>query len=225
MLDILIPRLCSYCHKRLAKGEKHLCAECASRVRPFLNRGCPKCGAVASQGQCSQCEEIGYTFEFARSALSFQEPVATLVHDLKYKALSARADYFADVMAKSAADYRAFDEYNYVVPIPLHRVRERERGYNQSKIIARKLARKMGKIYLDCISRTRNTGSQTNLARAERLTNLVGAFRVKVPAKVKGKKLILVDDVFTTGSTLNEASRALYAAGAARVAGYTATRA
>jgi ComF family protein len=225
LLDFLIPRLCTDCHKRLAKGEKHLCAECASKVSPCHDKGCPKCGASTMKGLCSQCEEIGYSFEFVRSALSFQGPVATLVHDLKYRAMRAPADYFAEKMVKFAEGYKAFDEFDYVVPVPLHRVRKRERGYNQSEIIARKLAGKMGKTYLNCIKRTRYTKSQTNLVRAERLKNLAGAFRVKDPAQVKGKKLILVDDVFTTGSTLNEASRALYAAGATRVAGYTATRA
>ena len=80
------------------------------------------------KGLCSQCEEIGYSFEFVRSALSFQGPVATLVHDLKYRAMRAPADYFAEKMAKSAEGYKAFDEFDYVVPVPLHRVRKRERG-------------------------------------------------------------------------------------------------
>ncbi|MCK9557962.1 MAG: ComF family protein [Candidatus Cloacimonetes bacterium] len=222
---MLIPPVCSACHTRLARGEKQLCTDCESKLQPYLSKGCPKCGAPVSNGSCSQCREIGYTFEFVRSALSYQGPALSLVHDLKYNALSSPAGYLADKMAEAVEGSTVFDDYDYLVPVPLHRVRKRERGYNQSELIASKLAHKMGKSYLNCISRTRYTKSQTTLERKERLKNLAGAFRVKNPAMVKGKRLILVDDVYTTGSTLSEASRALYAAGAAKVACYTATRA
>lgn len=176
-------------------------------------------------GTCKHCRDMDYCFDFCRSAMDYRAPMPDLIHALKYRGMATLGTYLGTKMADYAKDYSAFYEYSLVVPVPLHPVRKRERGYNQSAIIAQKLARDLGKSYLDCVQRKRYTRSQTTLERKARLSNLSGAFRVKDKSAVKGKCVILVDDVFTTGSTLNEVSRALYEAGADKVAGYTATRA
>ncbi len=194
-------------------------------MRGALSGDCPKCGSLCEDGICHHCRDLGFSFEFARSALQYKDPLPDMVHAMKYRGMRSVGGFLADKMAEAAKDYPPFEEYTDVVAIPLHPVRKRERGFNQSEVIARRLAKHLDKNYLDCVVRKRYTRSQTTLERDARLNNLSGAFVVRKPAKVKGKNLILVDDVFTTGSTLNEVSRALYAAGAAKVAGYTATRA
>ena len=225
VLDLIIPPACLACHQRLSSRQTYLCPDCESKIEVAHQVGCPKCGGKTEAGFCTHCRDINYSFEFARSALQYKTPLPDLIHSFKYKEMRSIGNFLADRMAKAAKDYPPFEEYTDVVAIPLHPVRKRERGYNQSEIIARRLARKLGKNYLDCISRARYTKSQTNLERKDRFKNLSNAFIVKKASQVKGKSLILVDDVFTTGSTMNEASRALYSAGAAKVAGFTATRA
>lgn len=168
---------------------------------------------------------MDYSFEFAKSALQYRDPLPDMMHAMKYQGMRSICNYLADQMAEAARDYPPFAEYTDIVAIPLHPVRKRERGYNQSEVIAKRLAKHLNKQYLTCVSRKRYTKSQTKLERTERLSNLSKAFVVHKPQKVSGKNIILVDDVFTTGSTLNEVSRALYAAGATKVVGYTATRA
>lgn len=225
MLNLFFPPVCAACHKRLDSTEKFLCANCDSLVQSDQPGDCPKCGSKMKDGVCPTCREAKFCFEFARSALKYKYPLPEIVHNLKYYGMRSAGTWLAERMAQAAASYSRFEEYSEVVPVPLHKVRLRERGFNQSALIARGLAKQLGKNYLNCVSRKRYTKSQTTLSRTDRLTNLGGAFKVKNPSMVRGKKVILVDDVFTTGSTLNEVSRALYEAGAAKVAGYTATRA
>jgi len=115
--------------------------------------------------------------------------------------------------------------FDCVCAVPLHRVRKRERGYNQSELLARKLASELGLPFVQPIYRRVYTRSQTNLSRQARLQNLAGAFALRKRSDIAGKRVILVDDVFTTGSTVNEAAQTLKDAGAAKVAVLTAARA
>ena len=114
---------------------------------------------------------------------------------------------------------------NLVIPVPLFTSRQKKRGYNQSELLARAFCQKTG-FALDAKSlvRVRDTGSQTKLGRQERVSNMNGAFAVKKPAAVKGKTVLLIDDVATTGSTLEACAQALRSAGAKRVLAYTFAR-
>jgi len=123
------------------------------------------------------------------------------------------------------ASKRFRGNFDLVTAVPLHRVRERERGYNQSELLGRALAFELGIPFAQPVLRHQNTRSQTNLSRQARLDNLSGAFALRRNADVAGKRIIVVDDVFTTGTTVNEVSHVLKAGGASRVAVLTATRA
>ncbi len=224
-LDLLFPRACMVCNARLSKTDGCLCPACASQVSVVKGEFCPKCGSLLEDANCQNCQHTQFSFEFSRAALDFRTPVTDLVHRLKYDGYRSPADYLADMMNESLAQYPEFKDYPLILAVPLHLVRKRERGYNQSVLIAKKLARLSGKSYINPVKRKRYTQSQTWLEREQRLKNLAGAFRVQDSGKIRGQNVIVIDDVFTTGSTLNELSRELYKAGAAKVAGFTATRA
>jgi ComF family protein len=161
-----------------------------------------------------------------RSAVWLDENARPAVHALKYSGLPRIADDLAAAMTKLQAPA---DEASVLIPIPLAKKRLRERGYNQSEVLARALARQWRiPVLVDLLARTRETPTQTTLTPATRLANVAGAFAVaNVQCSMINdhSTLIIVDDVFTTGATLAEAARALEQAGATRVIGVTFARA
>jgi ComF family protein len=149
-----------------------------------------------------------------------------MIHSLKYRGVAELADPLARLLAQLLVRDFPGRRWDLVVPVPLHRVRQRERGYNQSALIAQRLAGMLGWPFDGrLIRRTRPTRSQTHLSRAERLVNVTGAFSCADPPRVRGLQVLLIDDVHTTGSTLNETAKALKEAGAAGVFALSATRA
>lgn len=225
VFDLFVPPTCLSCHVKLAKGENVLCDICKSLIGvPPLNH-CDKCGAEISDEYCSTCAETDFCFEFSRSVYGFQGPIQHLIHELKYNGRLASAKYLAEGLCQFLKDNADYKGYNCIAAVPLHPVRKRERGFNQSELLARSLAKNSGLEYINPIKRKHYTKSQTLLHKDERLKNLSGAFCIRKGQNVTGKNVILVDDVFTTGSTLNEVSKVLLQAGASKVAGLTASRA
>jgi ComF family protein len=179
---------------------------------------CTKCGApfTAIEGLCGRCRKGEYAFDFARSALLFTRPLREIIHHLKYSDRPSLANPLGD-MLKDCLQRESFTG-DLIVPVPLHRSRQRRRGYNQAELIARRLGRPVAK---GLIRRRKDTPSQTGLSRAERRQNLAAAFEVRAEVKAT---VIVVDDVYTTGATMNEIAKTLKRAGAERVEVLTVAR-
>ncbi len=222
---LLFPPLCLACGCRIDSASQVLCEQCQERLVPILENYCLKCGSPLENYNCEACSHLDFVFDFARAAFVYQSPTRELVHSLKYDSLTSPAAFFSRALMEIPAANRFGARFDCVCAIPLHRVRKRERGFNQAELLARKLASMLGLPYVQPIYRRVYTRSQTNLSRQARLENLAGAFALRRKSDIAGKRVILVDDVFTTGSTVNEASKLLKDAGAARVAVLTATRA
>ncbi|HPH60866.1 MAG: ComF family protein [Candidatus Cloacimonetes bacterium] len=222
---LLFPPVCLACNSPVDTAADVLCAECRERLLPIRENYCDKCGAPLENYRCEACSHLAYEFDYARSAFVFKAPVQELVHHLKYDALRSPAVFFSQALLSMPASKRFRGNFDLVTAVPLHRVRERERGYNQSELLGRALAFELGIPFAQPVLRHQNTRSQTNLSRQARLDNLSGAFALRRNADVAGKRIIVVDDVFTTGTTVNEVSHVLKAGGASRVAVLTATRA
>ena len=157
-----------------------------------------------------------HLFDFARSALLFTRTLREIIHHLKYSDRVSLANPLGDIL-KECLGREPFTG-NLIVPVPLHRSRERTRGFNQAELIAGRLGRPVSPRLL---RRRKNTASQTGLTRNERRRNLAGAFEVR--GEVSGT-VIVIDDVYTTGSTMNEIARTLKRAGAERVEVLTVAR-
>jgi ComF family protein len=179
---------------------------------------CTKCGepAPAIEGLCGSCRTGEHLFDFARSALLFTHSLREIIHHLKYADRVSLAKPLGSLL-KDCLEREPF-KGGIVIPVPLYRRRERERGFNQAELIASGLDRPMNSHLL---RRRKNTPSQTGLSRNERKRNLAGAFEVR--GGVTGS-VIVVDDVYTTGSTMNEIARTLKRAGAERVEVLTVAR-
>jgi len=220
ILDWVFPPVCGGC----GRAGSRWCADCQRRVQIVRGDLCSSCGIPETKAAlCRTCELDRPAFYALRSWAVFDEPVRTAIHKLKYR----RDVGLGDALAVGLS--RFVDELNWpidvVTPIPLGARRRRERGYNQVGLIALPLALSLDIAYEPgALSRRRETRSQVGLNREQRRQNLQGAFRAE-GKKVRGRNVLLMDDVATTGATLSSGAEALLAAGANRVYALTAARA
>ncbi|MCX7624899.1 MAG: ComF family protein [Candidatus Sumerlaeaceae bacterium] len=219
LLDVLFPRICCGCDERILEKGRIVCKDCERAMRPLQLPLCPRCGEEDSQaaaaGKCPSCPRGTIYFEAARAATVYEGPALQILERLKYRARSEYAEVIIPFLTRAAKQYYDNIKIDSVVPVPLHRTRQRERGYNQSELLARGLGTALAiPVIPNMLRRVRHTPSQTHLDRRERAENVKGAFVAVNPATVGNKVILLIDDVYTTGATLNECARVLRHAGA-----------
>lgn len=207
-----------------------LCCECQKRLRPFKPPHCAFCGApvkVERVSLCPECPKAPLAFERIRAAVDYaDERVRNIIHAFKFEYRSSLAAPLSEAMAQTFADGYSSDEFDAVVAIPLHRRRLREREFNQSALLAAPLAEIAGlPLRDDLLIRKRASKPQSRLPQSKREKNVHGVFHAPKPDLARGQRILLVDDIFTTGGTVNEAARVLREAGARSVCVITLARA
>lgn len=228
--SLFYPSLCALCSAPVSEGE-YLCDECARKAPRIKPPFCAKCsepfpGAITESFACANCAHRTLHFESAVSAFRSRGVVRKIVHEFKYGHHQHLRHPIADWLAETLDDPRlAGRHFDAVVPVPLHPARKRERGFNQAELLAELLAARAGLPLRNALQRIRYTTTQTAFDRAERMENLRDAFRLRKNADVRGLRVLLVDDILTTGSTLSECARVLKAGGALSVHAATAARA
>lgn len=230
-LDLLYPPLCQLCQQHRAEPSEGLvCSQCWSQVRflrpPFCERcGLPFAGEITTNFVCSNCHDVRLHFAHARSAVVAKTVVLEAIHRYKYSGARWFEPFLADLLVREAAPALRSERWDFLVPVPLHPVKLREREFNQAEQLAFHLGRATGiPLNPKILQRRRATATQTLLSRTERAANMHLAFAVKPGASLAEKRLVLVDDVFTTGATTNACAAALRAAGAAEVVVWTVAR-
>ena len=218
VLDALYPPRCAACAQ---VGYKYWCADCLSRISYIAPPVCAKCGTpIDPEGFCPSCPVHPLLPEAVRAAAHYEGAVKEAIHRLKYAAKPAVAPALAQLLIQAwhSALSEPLRAAQGVIPIPIHRERERERGFNQSVLLARHFCHAVGlPLWDDVLVRAVYRQPQVGLNAAQRAQNVKDAFRVVRSEEVAGKRVLLMDDVWTTGSTLNEAARALLQVGAAHV--------
>ena len=201
----LFPPACQMCGKDVPRAPVLVCDPCWGELGYISDAGCPRCGCpgVQNVAKCDNCS--GKDFEFSRliTAYSFEEGIQRLLHDLKYRGRTSVVSTLANGLVRrlEGLDIPASRD-RLLVPVPLHSSRERERGYNQSALIARVLSKAgFGRLALRMVERNRDTSTQTALDRDARKSNVEGAFVLR--RDVEGEEVWLIDDVVTTGATVN----------------------
>ena len=234
LASVLFPGPCRICGRTLTNASRiPICEACLAAFEPITEPMCVCCGrpfisAVAGQAiepRCRLCRVSFYAFDVARSFAVYDDTLSEAILLVKYEEVTRLGEWFAerlaDIVAREGAGWRA----DLVVPVPLHPERRRERGYNQAELIARPLAKRLN-LRLDprLLVRTKPRPPQLVLSRSEHWKSVRGAYATREGGKVDNLRILLVDDVLTTGATLDACARVLKKAGAAAVLGLTVAR-
>ena len=247
--DLLFPPRCVACHRFGA----WLCAGCLADIRRIRPPVCAHCGAALSPrgvesgggarpgvgarraefegaaGEllplCAQCQKAPFQLDGLRACAFHSGPLRKAIHQFKYEGLRSLAAPLGLLMSQAWPEVAPDDGFDAIVPVPLHRARQRERGYNQAALLAREFSPSVHcPVVEDELVRVRATAPQIDLSVEERRANVQHAFKCS-RGSLAGKRVLLVDDVCTTGATVEAAAAALYQAGAASVWCYTLARA
>jgi competence protein ComFC len=229
-VSLLYPATCTICRKHVRAGE-YLCDDCEAKIVRIVPPFCDTCsepfeGSISTAFSCSNCAHRTIHFEAAVAAYRGRGIVRDVIHEFKYNHQLHLRHLIATWLRAALDDDRLHSQhFDVMVPVPLHPARQRERGFNQASLLSKLLSTQTSIPCRPLLKRIRYTTTQTALDRAERMENLHNAFRLRKNADVRGLRVLLIDDVLTTGSTLSECARVLKRAGATSVHAATAARA
>lgn len=208
---------CLVCGCEIKGEDLSMCNNCVSKLTRITGKVCVKCGMpiYSDANFCEQCKNSVFNFEKAFSPFAFDGVIKNLIHQLKYD----KKKYVAKSMSKLLFLYFESLKLNIdiVIPVPLYLSREFARGFNQSYELCCEFTKQGYKVSNDCVVKFKNTKTQTDLNYNGRKENVKGVFKVLSKSDVKGKQILLIDDVYTTGSTLNEIAGVLRKSGADKI--------
>ena len=231
LVRILYPASCVLCKIPLLLDELHVCLLCRQKIQPLPRPLCLKCARpVPPYDQhltCSSCRSERPHYDRGFALVEYDEPTKSILHQIKFERKLWLFDIYVDLLKNSFSSQ--FNDYEVIIPVPLDGGRERKRGFNQALMIAKMIKGihpSEGPKIQKLIKKTKKTKPQSQLKRERRLTNLTGAFKLSETdaSSVAGKSVLLIDDIFTTGSTINECARILKEKGAERVDFFTLAR-
>ena len=225
VLELVFPggNLCPFCGREVIQSrEDAICPTCLKGVWDLKDAvpTCPRCGHFYPGVQCCNCLEWDKTLKKVVGVVPYEGIYRELIHDLKYSRRQELAKPLGYLLAETVRRAGLAEKVHLIIPVPLHPRRHKERGYNQSEWLARELAQVL-RLPLDGKSLVREgfEKPQTGLGRQERLRNAEGAFKLLEDSKVRGKNILLVDDIMTTGATLLACAQALAGGGAGEIYG------
>ena len=203
LLDLLFPPRCVFCRRLLRRGEEGICSRCQQELPWALG---------------AEAEQTGEFFSLCASPLWYQDQVRASFHRYKFKGVRGYSRTYGRLVAQCVLDHLA-GRYDLITWVPLSRARLRQRGYDQAMLLASAAALALDDVAAETLCKVRDTEAQSGLGKndASRRANVLSAYQVTDPALVEGRRVLLIDDVVTTGSTLSECARVLRTAGAADV--------
>jgi ComF family protein len=238
LFSVLFPADCRICSEPLLNVSRlPVCPECLALIDPIRGRVCSICGervltpyAFADPDgvvRCPVCRRVDRPFERAVAYGSYDGGLRELIHLLKYNRVRTAADVLGRMLAEAIAPIEPYFEGDFertpvlVIPVPLYKGKNRQRGFNQAELVTKAALKHLANPHLrlscELLRRTRETRSQIGLTSHQRRENMRGAFAVSRAAEVTGREVLLIDDVYTTGTTVTECARVLRRAGASRV--------
>ncbi|MCX6595213.1 MAG: ComF family protein [Acidobacteria bacterium] len=230
LLNLAFPEDCRVCGTRLSNFSRvPVCPNCLHAPQPMVAEfACTQChtpflndAPLRPNGLCALCRSGIAMYQAVYSYGFYEGALRKLVHLFKYQRISTLAEPLGQLLVAALPRGERFD---LIVPLPLHWWRRYRRGFNQAALLAKPVSRATGWPVEQLLRRVKNTGAQAGLTRSARRRNVAGAFRVTDAERLRGKRVLLIDDVFTTGATAAAATAALRRAGAARVAVLTLAR-
>ncbi|MBI1748522.1 MAG: ComF family protein [Acidobacteria bacterium] len=234
VLSLVYPDFCKICGAFVAQSRNaSICEDCWDGIRRIENPICHGCGLplpagyqqMASPPRCGECLFEAYPFDIGRAAAYYEGPLREAIHLFKFGRRRNLAHRLSDLLFHVYQEHRIHMPADAIVAVPLHASRLRERGFNQSELMAKELARRIRLPYDPTVlTRWRATPPQSGQNKKARARNIHRAFQTRYPKRIENNAFLLVDDVFTTGATLTECARSLRAAGARAVYALTLAR-
>jgi ComF family protein len=220
------------CGIKTSPPDQNICKNCLKKIKKKVPPFCIKCGRELPgdpelQDSCSDCKRLNPCYNRAFSVFHYDEDFKKLMHNFKYKKIVSLAKEFVELTVDFMDRHGIGRSIDLVLSIPMHPARSLRRGINPSHILAKDTAKKLGITYSDKIlKKTKNTVPQTKLKRHDRINNVKGSFSIQKnkTLELKRKNILLMDDLFTTGSTVNECSRVLKETGSAYIEVVTLAR-
>lgn len=231
LVRLLYPPACLLCRIPLVLSENHLCRFCTKKITPLQSPVCIKCSRPLppygkKRAVCQDCRSRRPAYDRGFSLVGYSEPVKQIFHEIKYRNKPWLLGIFSSFLNEFAKHY-SLSAYDMMVPVPLDPKHQWSREFNQALILCqmlKKLSKRSPLTIQRVMAKKKKTPPQSQLGRAERLTNLSDAFEIKKDS-VRGKNILLIDDIFTTGSTVHECAKTLKERGASRVDFLTVARA
>jgi ComF family protein len=230
IVEAVFPPRCGGCFRL---GKEVFCYRCQLNIHPIVNPYCSHCGVpfdpiAKNNNICSKCRLTPPKYDAARSHQRFEGPIREAIHRLKYHRQFDYARRLTPLLLEVLQSDEKFQQFepHFLVPVPLHKSRIKARGFNQSAVLSNQLSKLTEVPVYEALIRNRKTQPQVGLNVGERLKNVKGAFEFSTTStnQVIGKRILLIDDVFTTGATLNECAMVLKKAGAIEVFALTLAR-
>ena len=220
ILQLIYPRRCPFCDEPVLGKEEFVCADCKVRIRVVKEPYCMKCGKELNRSEaeyCADCKKYPHKYDRGRSLLVYEGPVKRSVYRFKYAGRKEYAGSYAGLMEAELGDFVREISPDALIPVPLHRKRFRKRGYNQAQLLAKEIGGRMGIPVLGAtVQRVKNTVPLKTLERVRRQNNLKKAFKIN-GNDVKLNTVIIIDDIYTTGSTMDALSAVLRRAGVKQI--------
>ena len=220
ILNLLFPERCPVCHEIIVPAGNDTCEDCRNKLTLVEEPYCMKCGKPLkndAQEFCLDCNSREQSFLEGRAVFVYDDIMKKSIYQFKYGGRQEYAAFYAKEMGKRLGRKAASWKADALIPIPLHRSRQKKRGYNQAALIAEELGKQMQlPVIKDLLVREKKTTAQKNLSAAERENNLKRAFKIE-RNDVKLNSVILVDDIYTTGSTIDAAAQCLKEAGVEKI--------
>jgi len=230
-LSLVFPSVCQLCNQaRASAAEGYVCPDCYKRVRFVREPLCERCGlpfegSLTGLFECSNCRDVELHFTSARSAVLAKDTVLEVIHRYKYNRALWFEPFLADLLIRAAREEVRKEDWDVIVPVPLHPTKKREREFNQAERLARHLGRALDiPVQTRWLRRTTATRTQTLLSRTQRAENVRRAFAPTNGLKLNDERIVLIDDVLTTGATTNACAKVLRDAGAGQVCVWTVAR-
>jgi ComF family protein len=200
-ISLLYPQTCALCNEGLSRSEKQICLQCLHRLPRYVQE-LDQEGIFLHFIQSYRYEAFYAYLKYYKKGITQQ-----LLHQIKYNRMPVLAEMMGYMLGSEIKKDREDKQFDLILPVPLHPKKKKKRGYNQSDYFARGLARALKTNWSDReIKRIKNTETQTHKSRMERIENVRGIFKINDPIKLQGKHILLVDDVITTGATLESCS-------------------
>ncbi len=224
--DLIYPNYCLACKNKIDLNVKEhfICEACQNGIEMNLPPFCVYCGRTLDENSqngptCSGCLNVKFNFDRAFSPCKYNGTIKKVIHEFKYSGRDYLGKNLGQIMNNFIYKYNLpIENMDFIIPVPLHNARLREREFNQAQILSERIAKEFNKkLLLEALTRTKATKSQTELSLEERKCNVTNSFSVTNPQLIKNRNLLLIDDVLTTGSTLNEAAKILKESGAKTV--------